>query len=300
MSRPRLGTLLWCASAVVLSLVTVPTAETTSRAASMTSPGRSPGTEIDRIDAPTAVQPPGIRVDEGDDDPHVRSVTTGSDGITRVVEYTPAQGVDAGALYTTLKAAGVSGLVRPRAEAVSAGCSYAHLGGARTLCPILHWANNGYTRPQVYFADHTSGNWPVQSTTRNWNNSQRLDTHYVSTCPSGVHCVNMWSDNYGNTCWQGISSWSYDGNRNFIDGSVSIWLNEFNGRGGCGNRTINYAKSAAGYQQDACHEQGHTLGLDHNADWHSCLYADIINSYYSVYPDADDYSLLNWIYASVH
>lgn len=219
-------------------------------------------------------------------------LTARSGDRTMVVAFSPPSGVSPAALAAALEAAGA----RPAAS-VAAGCSYARLGSARTLCPVLRWSRGGYARPRVYFVDHTGWQWPVSTATGGWNGAPGIDSYYLSGgCPAGGHCVDVWSADYGNTCWQGASSWSYDGNGFFLDGSVAIWLNEYNGRGTCGGRTINYAKNSAGYLQDVCHEQGHTLGLDHNSSTGSCLYADIINASQSRYPGTADLNLLGWLY----
>src|SRR5690606_12652686 len=124
---------------------------------------------------------------------------------------------------------------------------------------MLHWSRGGHAEPLVYYIDHTSAAWPVRQVTAAWNAARNIQLRYIrSGCPAGAHCVNIWNANYGNSCWQGMTTWSYDRYENFIDGSVDIRLNDYNGTGVCQGRYVTYYKTAAGYRQNICHELGHT------------------------------------------
>lgn len=243
----------------------------------------------------------------------VAAVTPLPGGLTRTDYYTPARGLSAGQLYRALKARGVVGLRNPdvhpaamsttTAAAATGGCTYYTWGTAKTLCPESHWANNGYGHPQVYFVDHTGSSWPVTTATYTWNQTHGVDSVYVwGSCPgySGTHCVNVNDANYGNSCWEGETSTVVAANGNFVDGQVWIALNDYNGTGICGGQAVTYAKNAAGYRQDACHEEGHALGLDHNSSTDSCIYSTIINNNSALGPDANDFSLLAWVYSTTH
>jgi len=218
-----------------------------------------------------------------------------ADGVAHVVSYTPAAGVTSDQLLANLAKAGKKGLSKSgggTAQGSSAACTYYTWNTAKTTCPSVHWANNGYTRPQVYFVDHTGPQWPVPSATYTWNTAARIDSLYRwATCPgiSGTHCVNLYDANYGATGWAGLTTWSYyTGNLNFVDGSVVIKFNDY------------YSYNSYGYLQDSCHEQGHALGLDHNSSTGSCLYYAIRNSSATTVPNSDDFNLLNWVYSTVH
>jgi hypothetical protein len=164
----------------------------------------------------------------------------------------------------------------------------AHTNG----CPGIHWANNGYAHPQVYFVDHTGAAWPVDVATYTWNQAQGIDSIYVSgSCPgySGTHCANMYDANYGATGWAGLTYTPVDSHLNIRDGVVYSKFNDYYGVG----------YTAAEHRQDTCHEQGHVLGLDHNDSTNSCIYYAIISSA-PQYPDADDYAVLKSVYSYTH
>ena len=92
----------------------------------------------------------------------VFSITTTADGVSHVESYTPAPGVTSDQLLANLAKAGKKGLKKDDgsgiAQGSSAACTYYTWNTAKTTCPSVHWANNGYTRPQVYFVDHTGPN----------------------------------------------------------------------------------------------------------------------------------------------
>lgn len=238
-------------------------------------------------------------VDTGD---HVLTVITPSGDVTHVAEYLPAPGLSADQLGAHLGVnSGSEGGALSVAPASYGRCSYAYLETATTLCPMLHWSNAGHANPQVYYVDHTTSRWPVRQSTSAWNAARNIQLHYTrSGCPAGAHCVNVWDANFGNSCWQGMTTWSYDRYGNFINNSVDIRLNDYNGTGVCQGRSVNYYKNSAGYRQNICHEQGHTLGLDHNAAYDSCLYARIADSTSLITPDSNDLALLGWLYSTVH
>lgn len=156
---------------------------------------------------------------------------------------------------------------------------------------------------EVYFVDHTGANWPVDTSTYTWNQAQGIDSSYRwANCPgtAGIYCVNVVDQNYGNTCWQGLTSVSWDPNSRNIT-SASIKLNDYNGTGICNGNSVNYAKNSNGYREDACHEMGHALGMGHNfSSSGSCLYGTILNGSSMLSPSSDDFTLIARLYSTAH
>lgn len=106
----------------------------------------------------------------------VTAVTPRAGGGFNIRKYTPVAGISASDLYQILLSHGVPGLVDPAAPAgptqspSNPGCNaYYTSGTASTLCPVSHWANNGYSHPQVYFVDRTGASWPTDVSTYTWN-----------------------------------------------------------------------------------------------------------------------------------
>jgi hypothetical protein len=239
-------------------------------------------------------------------------VQTSSTGGT-YTSYDVAPGKSVEQLYKSLLAKGVKGLQDPLAPAsqqpttnatsqeVSSAAISGHpcaYGNARALCRYgtpygqIHWQNNGYAHPQIYFVDHTSSAWPVDQATWTWNQAQGIDSSYQwATCPnySGIHCVSVSDKNYGaNGLGDGgegqTTVVTYGDN---IVGASSV-LNDY------------YPVNAYGHRQAVCHEEGHVLGLDHNTSTSSCIYATITESAASQYPNSYDFALVANIYNTAH
>jgi hypothetical protein len=204
------------------------------------------------------------------------------------VRYQPAPGVTASELADSLRRQGATSVSigapngAPKSISLAAVCA---LRTARTWgCPMPRWAYNGHTHPQVYFLDHTSSAWPVDVTVAKWNDTQGLDSWYrwyTKGCPdSTVHCVHVYSGNYGATGWTGLTARTVNSS-NYIT-SAYIKLNDY------------YGGTAAEHRSDACHEEGHVLGLNHNtSSTTSCMYYARTSV---LYPNGDDFSLLETYY----
>jgi hypothetical protein len=193
-------------------------------------------------------------------------------------------------LYQKLKAKGVRGLIAPSGNSVKPmtdgyciyGTAYALQGGN---CPAYHWNRNGYTNPQIYYHDMSSSAWPEGTVISTWNNSPKIHVAWApSGCPgySGTHCVPVFSGNYGASGWDGQTYVPVDSSNAFIEGAsgVAIDFNDYYGNGYSYNQHLSVA----------CHETGHSFGMDHNVSTNSCLY--YIPTSGSTTPDSDDYSLI--------
>jgi len=216
----------------------------------------------------------------------VYAIKSLADGTTSVTVYRPAPGVTADALAKKLKGQGVQGVQAPASGDVTTlalPCSY---GTATTVtCSPARWAHNGFSDPQVYFLDHTSSAWPMTAVVPKWNESVGIDSYYrwyTDGCPGGGrHCAHVYNSNYGATGWTGQTSYSYNSDLYFVDGSVSMQLNDY------------YGGSPAEPRNTACHEAGHVLGLGHNTSTSSCLYGSRTST---TVPNSDDFALLPRIY----
>jgi len=224
---------------------------------------------------------------------------THPDGTTSVTILEVPAGSTANQLSAQLKLAGVTGLVEANAGQVSAlasTCQYGYALGLEdnpNLWPCVHWNNNGYNDPQVYFRDFTPAEWPVNASVYEWNKAVGVDSYYIwynsANCPStstGKHCVNV----YQGTCpipglsgKVGCTEYSYDLAHNFIDGTVRVWLNSALDGNGEDNRGT------------TCHELGHALGVGHNQrepeKSSSCMGMSIPGPDHG-YPNSEDYNLL--------
>ncbi len=133
--------------------------------------------------------------------------------------------------------------------------------------------------------DHTGSGWPMTAIVPSWNRAVGVDSYYrwhTGGCPgNGTHCPHAYSGNYGGTGWAGLTEYSYDGNGYFVDGAVTMKLNDY------------YAGSASLRRDTACHEAGHVLGLGHNTSTGSCLY---FQQGSGQNPNSDDLNLLPRIY----
>ncbi len=260
------------------------------------------------VSAPAAPVSAGRDVDGGE----VYSVSLNADGSGSATAYNAVAGVTSRQLYAELKARGVGGLRAPSAGAALSpatltSCRYGtaslfRCAGDANATHQIHWANNGYAHPQVYFVDTTTARWPVSASTAVWNQAHGIDSRYVwARCPTtgGVHCVVVSDADYGSSCWQGLTRVSWDSRYNLT--FAGIELNDYAGSGSCGGHAVSYAKNSARYRQDACHELGHALGMGHNsAAAGSCLYGTIINSANDLVPSGQDLALIAGLYSSVH
>jgi hypothetical protein len=247
----------------------------------------------------------------------VVSMSSGSNGSMSETIYTGVPGESASALYGILKSGGVRGLVNPAtSQATSLGAaavspntvnhlSSCRYGTAQTfLCGSdntpshqIRWADGCCAHPQVWFVDHTGSQWPVTSSTYEWNIAHGVDSLYVSgSCPgySQQYCVNVTDRNAGCSGWEGLTNVSW--NSSYYMTGASVQLNDYNGTCTVNGTTYNYSKNANGYRQDACHEMGHALGMGHNSSTNSCIYATIINSGGALDPDSDDFTLIAQLY----
>lgn len=234
----------------------------------------------------------------------------GKDGkpVTTVAEYTAADGVTSDELIEKLRPTVPHGstitteadaehgpdATTPRTLVPSNACAD---GTARALCgggsdpvhPNLHWANEGYSHPQVRFNDHSGANWPTDAAVAKWNQAQGIDSHYLyNNCPfqAGARCVDVQSANYGATGWTGYTTYTYDSAYNFTDNNTLTRLNDYYPHGSTGQT----------YRSVVQHELGHALGLGHNVSTTSCMYAPSQTDL----PNTDDFDMLASIYSVQH
>jgi hypothetical protein len=241
----------------------------------------------------------------------VSTVKDLGNGNSEQTVYDPAPGVTASQLATTLRAQGQqnvaviaaatalqtrtskSGMSTQAAyPAARTACSY---GTARTFCPTnplnpytaqLYWANDGYSDPQVYFNDHTGSLWPTDAAVYTWNQSVGVDSYYkYNACgPAGTHCVDVSSGVY-NTDWTGLTTHGYE----TATGRINYAYTQLNER---------WQRQPDGYRKTVCHELGHALGLDHNVQDYSCMWANSTEVAHRV-PDSDDFNMLANLYSIV-
>ncbi|HCT75590.1 MAG TPA: hypothetical protein DGT23_03145 [Micromonosporaceae bacterium] len=220
----------------------------------------------------------------------VTSIQPNSDGTITETTYTPAGAVTPDQLAQKLRASGVQNVsVRKSGEftTMAAACSY---GTARTwpssaTC-FVKWSKNGAVRPIIDFVDHSGASWPVGRAVTKWNETSGIDSIYrpkSSGCDGApAHCVNVYSGNYGDNGWYGLTSRTLNSAGTYYTGA-SVKLNDYYG----GSETEKWSS--------ACHELGHVLGLDHNTSNTSCLYTPRSPSR-SKYPNGNDFTLLERYY----
>jgi hypothetical protein len=244
---------------------------------------------------------------------------TEAKGLIQTTIYDGVQGENSTVLYQVLKAHGVSGLRDPATAAATGGlapntvngltsCAYGTArtfdcgsggSGDTTLSHQIRWADGSCcTHPQVWFVDHTGTQWPVTTSTYEWNTAHGVDSYYTSSCPnySGQYCVNVTDSNAGCSGWQGLTTITAPASNSYYMTSAKVQLNDYNGTCTVGATTYNYSKNANGYRQDACHEMGHALGMGHNTATNSCLYSTIQNSANELVPDSNDFTLIAQLY----
>jgi len=146
-----------------------------------------------------------------------------------------------------------------------------------TTCPPPHWERFNTTNAYMYVEDYTSSAWPVYAAQIKWNESCCVGAYYASAGNCSFHCVPAHDANYGNTGWDGLFTYNYDSNHHFTSGSIKY--NDY------------YTETYNQHLTDTCHEQGHALGLGHNTNTNSCLYA---SGFHSTVPDGDDYGELQY------
>lgn len=211
----------------------------------------------------------------------VRAEYRTPDGITHGAVYLAAPGVSADQLYQRLQKANTRGLIAPsRFVPFDSSCNYGTAECLDGQAPPLVWNRNGYTNPQIYYHDTSSSAWPEGTVISQWNQSPNIHVAWAPNgCPgySGTHCINVSDAYYGSTGWQGLTVYSWDSSRHFIDGRVYIEYND---------------SYSSNHKAVACQETGHSFGMGHNVDTGSCMYS--VNPY-SGAPDSDDYSLITHV-----
>jgi hypothetical protein len=199
-------------------------------------------------------------------------------------EVPPPSGVlDAGPVMGT--AVGALATVPPGGDGGCASYGFARGELANDgTCPVLHWERFSTSVAYMYIEDHTSAKWPVYASQIEWNKSCCVGAYYAgSQCPSTVHCVKAVEGYYGTAApynWFGYTRWTYDANHHFV--SVDIRYNN------------SYALNATQIRHTTCMEQGHALGLDHEAAKTSCMYNPINATDNLKLPSADDYNMLKY------
>lgn len=152
-----------------------------------------------------------------------------------------------------------------------------HRGGVGPL----HW-QSGY----VYWADDTGPEWPVLSQAIAWDGASNVDGIYSSSsasCTSG-HCVTVREAPLGGCDGTlGDTHFDYYSSGHFIPNSVYIRIDQ-----DCSGL------SSTRRRELACHEMGHSLGLDHRpASSSSCMTIASMNSRVQ---NAHDYAQLAAMY----
>ncbi|WP_157631750.1 matrixin family metalloprotease [Catelliglobosispora koreensis] len=221
----------------------------------------------------------------------VVSYEEAADGTVTATIYTPAAGVTPDALAQSLTSSGVPNVsVKRQGDFSTMAVAPCSLGIARTwpsgtTC-FVRWSYNGAVRPIINFVDHSSARWPVGRAVTEWNKTSGIDSIY-RTASAGcdgapVHCVHVYSGNYGNNGWMGITRVTYNSAQTYF-ATAKVELNNYYG----GSLNTDWAT--------ACHELGHVLGLGHNNSLGSCMYKEDHASV-SKYPHADDRKLLERYY----
>ncbi len=144
----------------------------------------------------------------------------------------------------------------------------------------LHWERSGTAVAQVYWVDYTGPRWPVNASSIEWNRSARLGAYYLSpsdNCP--FHCVGVRADSFGTDDPRGWAVLRWDTNGH-LTGATYVRFNN------------SYAANATRDRAVACHELGHTIGLNERTAGDSCMNSTSFNRL----PDGHDYNLLSNLY----
>lgn len=186
-----------------------------------------------------------------------------SDGSMRVDFYTLAAEADPEKVADSLRKDGRKNVEvrwhRPQpstdAEVQPMGPGDCTYGQAHSFsCPNSWWTNLGRRNPVILFNDHSGDTWPTTNAVYKWNQTPNIDSWYTwNNCNQGaVHCVNVWSSNYGATGWIGHTYliWTYTGPGQIRD--ADVWLNDY------------YTGTYFTRNNVVTHELGHVLGLGHN------------------------------------
>lgn len=153
-----------------------------------------------------------------------------------------------------------------------------------------HWNRNYPTVTavaQVYFEDFTGPAWPIYSTVYKWDNRPAyLRPYYreANKCSHrNLHCVPIRTGNYGQTPWDGQTSFSYNKSTNHIvHDSMTIRFNTY------------YTWTSAQREAVVCHEMGHGLGVegDRRGDTDSCMH----ETQYNPDPKPHDFDPIEYYY----
>ncbi|NRQ40170.1 hypothetical protein HII36_51360 [Nonomuraea sp. NN258] len=217
------------------------------------------------------------------------------DGRVRVTHFTFIPGTDATKAVKSLRERGFKNVKQEQPEAKpnasdsgigAFGPNDCALGQARSVtCPNSWWSNLGRNNPVVLFNDHSSAAWPTTNAVYKWNQTPNIDSWYTwNNCnPSNVHCVDVWSGNYGDTgglIGETVHYYIPPNHGRIIDAVVR--LNDW------------YQPDTWTRNAMVTHELGHVLGLGHN-QWSG----DVMHQYVGTREDigGENPALLAQIYS---
>ncbi|MEW9556238.1 M57 family metalloprotease [Nonomuraea sp. NPDC050783] len=194
-----------------------------------------------------------------------------SDGRVRVDFYTLAAEADPEKVADSLRKSGRKNVevLRPEPQPSTDGevqpmgpgdCTY---GQAHAFtCPNVWWTNLGRRNPVVLFNDHSGATWPTTNAVYKWNQTPNIDSWYTwNNCnQAGVHCVGVWSANYGATGWIGHTNLIWASTKPGQIRDADVQLNDY------------YTGTYFTRNNVVTHELGHVLGLGHNDYWNDVMY----------------------------
>jgi hypothetical protein len=215
----------------------------------------------------------------------VYAIVTFADGTGQMTTWDVAPGSTAARLHRALQAQGVAGLVDPAvagsAELAAADCPIdgAYAWGRRCGVNQVRWAS---LYPTVHMMDHTGAGWPVTNVVVDWDRTWAVHPvyHWYTSYNCTTNCVHLHNYNYGDTEWIGRAILYFSG---IIITSGMVQLNDY------------HADTSWERRVTACHEMGHTLGLDHNLFKTSCMYHQA-RSDVTRLPSSSDFRMLEYIY----